>query len=191
VATYDGKRTRAGLRHDKHSRSIYPNGDVYWGEYRDTYRTGDGFYLFKGGTTFAGTLADGSFHVGTLRHPDGSVYVGQHKGCLPEGQVSDSASPSRVCLSLGNTACSAFPHEARSCTHITPYVAQLLACTRRLTDAWGGYSYTGRVHVPQRGEVFGGLGRGQEARRWCILLHGWLGAAWRLAGKPTAFYTDP
>jgi hypothetical protein len=68
VATYDGKRTRAGLRHDKHSRSIYPNGDVYWGEYRETYRTGEGFYLFKGGTTFVGTLAEGSFDVGTLRY---------------------------------------------------------------------------------------------------------------------------
>lgn len=68
VATYDGKRTRAGLRHDKHSRSIYPNGDVYWGEYRETYRTGKGFYLFKGGTSFAGTLAEGSFDVGTLRY---------------------------------------------------------------------------------------------------------------------------
>lgn len=56
VATYDGKRNREGLRHDKFSRSTYPNGDVYWGEYRDTYRNGDGFYLFKGGTTFQGSM---------------------------------------------------------------------------------------------------------------------------------------
>eukprot|EP00959_Pyramimonas_sp_CCMP1952_P319999 6696258-Pyramimonas_sp.AAC.1 len=82
VSTYDGKRDAKGFRHDKASRSYYPNGDVYWGEYRDTYRTGTGYYLFAGGSSYKGSFLDGNFEKGETRHPDSSVYTGDHKGCL-------------------------------------------------------------------------------------------------------------
>ncbi|KAJ3220516.1 hypothetical protein HK099_004235 [Clydaea vesicula] len=77
IGTYEGGRSETGQRHGK-GKNIFPNGDIYEGDYNEGKREGAGVYIWKAtGARYTGSykenLRDGE---GELVFPDGSKYKG-------------------------------------------------------------------------------------------------------------------
>ena len=55
----------------------WPNGDKYFGEYKDNSRNGHGTYIWKNGEKYVGEFKDNKSHgQGTYTYPDGNKHVG-------------------------------------------------------------------------------------------------------------------
>ena len=64
--------------HHCQGRYVWPNGDVYVGEWRDDKRHGKGSDTFSSGHRYSGDFVDGKRHgQGAFTFPDGEMYVGE------------------------------------------------------------------------------------------------------------------
>jgi len=81
AATYEGLRDAKGWRCDRAAKSVYPNGDVYYGGYLNDRKSGKGLYVFANKGAYAGAYKNGlRSGYGMMWYPDGSIYEGQwHK----------------------------------------------------------------------------------------------------------------
>ena len=59
---------------------LYPNGDIYVGQFKGGAPHGKGTKTWANGTKYVGEFKDGKYHgQGTLTHPDGRKCVGKFK----------------------------------------------------------------------------------------------------------------
>ncbi|MBN1670945.1 MAG: MerR family transcriptional regulator [Kiritimatiellae bacterium] len=76
----DGKKHGTG-------RYVFNNGDVYFGDYKDDVRTGKGTYVYASGDRYEGEFLEGKRNGrGVYTYPDGSRYVGEWKDGLKDGE---------------------------------------------------------------------------------------------------------
>ncbi|XP_041672299.1 radial spoke head 1 homolog [Cheilinus undulatus] len=85
LGEYEGERNEAGERHGL-GRAVFPNGDVYQGQYKNGQRQGEGTYRFKNGARYVGGYLQNSKHGrGIFYYPDGSKYEGSWLNNLRHG----------------------------------------------------------------------------------------------------------
>lgn len=74
---------QAGLKEE--GIFIYPNGDLYKGQFYKNLRSGDGLYQFKNGNVFIGKYVEDNRYYGTLKFVNGDSYAGSWENNLPSG----------------------------------------------------------------------------------------------------------
>lgn len=68
-------------------RYIYPNGDKYIGEFKDSKLDGRGVYTFKNGNVYRGQFKNNMRHgYGTYRWVNGDTYIGEYEDNKRQGQ---------------------------------------------------------------------------------------------------------
>ena len=76
IGTYTGERNEKGERHGK-GRNVFPNGDIYDGQYVNGKRHGKGVYVFKNTAFYSGNFENNNKSgSGLFIYPDGSKYSG-------------------------------------------------------------------------------------------------------------------
>ncbi len=87
----DGTRYEGGVRDgnpDGRGIMIFPNGDIYDGEFANGKRNGTGTFKFHDGTKYTGQFEDDFYNGhGTMTFPNGNVYDGQFRHGKYDGQA--------------------------------------------------------------------------------------------------------
>ncbi|KYN02469.1 PREDICTED: radial spoke head 1 homolog [Cyphomyrmex costatus] len=73
----EGERSENVERHEN-GKTLFSNGDMYVGQYRNGFRHGEGTYVFKNGARYNGDWRHGQkYGQGTFWYPDGTRYEGE------------------------------------------------------------------------------------------------------------------
>ena len=90
--SWEGERNEESLPHGK-GVATYPNGDVFTGVIKNSYREGKGTYVWKeleegkSGGVYEGEYESNKKHgKGVMKYPDNGVYEGspRHPSCLSQ-----------------------------------------------------------------------------------------------------------
>jgi hypothetical protein len=86
LSAQSGECTNGDCENGK-GRYIYPNGDKYIGEFKDSKLDGRGVYTFKNGNVYRGQFKNNMRHgYGTYHWISGDTYIGEYENNKRQGQ---------------------------------------------------------------------------------------------------------
>lgn len=68
--------TNVPIRHGKNGLFKFDNKDIYYGDWKDGFRSGSGKHTYNTKCTYEGQWNNDQWTCGTFTHPDGSTYTG-------------------------------------------------------------------------------------------------------------------